>query len=202
MPNNFLNILQVDRFVRASQKDGRLFIRFATQTLLRTNTKATLSLKSTRKRSSGSPNQLSNSPPSQSPQPLRKLTAPKTFSHYVMNLPASALTFLPSFIGLYAGHETLFFPHTSTQLPLIHVYCFISTKDIATHGNDPAVAVRTQICSEIAAQLSYDKFARAQTVNDDQILIRDVRGVAPQKSMYCASFRLPAEVAFRRDAVL
>lgn len=117
-----------------------------------------------------------------------------------MNLPASALNFLPTFIGLYAGHENLFFPHTGAQLPLIHVYCFASTKGVTTDSDNRAVSVRTQICSEIAAQLKFDEFDGAATMNEEQLGIREVRDVAPHKSMYCASFRLPAEVAFRRDA--
>lgn len=125
---------------------------------------------------------------------------PKTFSHYVMNLPASAMSFLPSFIGLYAGHETLFFPHTAIQLPMIHVYCFLSTKGVATDGDDYAAAVRTQICSQIAAHLRCDGFGPGASMNEEQLVITDVRGVAPSKSMFCASFRLPAEIAFRRDA--
>lgn len=117
-----------------------------------------------------------------------------------MNLPASALNFLPTFIGLYAGHENLFFPHTDAQLPLIHVYCFVSTKGVTTDSDNLAVAVRTQIYSEIAAQLKFDEVGGTATMNEEQLGIREVRDVAPRKSMYCATFRLPAEVAFRRDA--
>lgn len=121
-----------------------------------------------------------------------------------MNLPASALTFLPSFIGLYAGHETLFFPHTNTPLPLIHLYCFVSTNRTDADSSEYAAAVRTQLCSDIAAQLSCDDFGHTETVNPatvnyGQLVITDVRDVSPSKRMYCASFRLPAEVAFRRD---
>ena len=113
------------------------------------------------------------------------MVQPKTFHHYVMNLPASAITFLDAFIGLYKGHEDLFSPHTSTQLPMIHVYCF-STK------SDDNKAERVKICNEISGCIGF-----AIQPNDEELEIWDVRDVAPQKRMFCASFRLPPEVAFR-----
>ena len=113
---------------------------------------------------------------------------PKTFSHYVMNLPASALTFLASFKGLYYGQEHLFTPQTSTKLPMIHVHCF-STK------SDDNKAEEIKICHEISEQLG-------QTVKpeDEDVMIWNVRDVAPQKRMFCASFRLPAGAAFTQIA--
>ena len=110
---------------------------------------------------------------------------PKTFHHYVMNLPATATTFLPAFIGLYKGHEHLFSPNTGVKLPLIHVYCF-STK------SDDNRREKMKICNEISEQIGY-------TINpeDEDVEIWDVRDVAPQKRMFCATFRLPAEVAYR-----
>ena len=117
-----------------------------------------------------------------------------------MNLPASALSFLPTFIGLYAGHENLFVPHTGVQLPLIHVYCFSSIKGVTADGDEFDIPVREEIYREIAAQLKLDEVGGAATLNEEQLDIVEVRGVAPYKQMYCVSFRLPAEVAFRRDA--
>lgn len=104
-----------------------------------------------------------------------------------MNLPASAMSFLPSFIGLYAGHETLFFPHTRIQLPLIHLYCFVHSSHLMVQEQ-----ILEQIRGEIAAYLSCDEF-------EEQVIIKEVRKVAPRKVMYHASFRLPAEVAFRQN---
>lgn len=100
-----------------------------------------------------------------------------------MNLPASVMSFLPFLIGLYAGHETLFFPYTGIQLPLIHLYCFVHPQN---HK------VRTHIRGEIAAYMSCD------VLDEEQVTTKFVRKVAPGKSMYYASFRLPAEVAFRQ----
>ena len=102
-----------------------------------------------------------------------------------MNLPASAITFLPNFIGLYRAKEKLFAPFTSLKLPMIHVHCF-STK------SDDNKAEETKICKEISQQLSCEI-----KPGDEEVTIWDVRDVAPQKRMFCASFRLPGSVAFR-----
>lgn len=105
-----------------------------------------------------------------------------------MNLPASASSFLPSFIGLYLDLEHLF-PHTSLdpQMPMIHLYIF-STK------SDDHAAEKIKICDEISRQLRAD--VRSE---EKEVEIWPVRDVAPMKRMFCASFRLPAEVAFRKE---
>jgi tRNA (guanine37-N1)-methyltransferase len=117
-----------------------------------------------------------------------------------MNLPASAISFLPAFSGLYAEHENLFEPYTQTKLPMVHVHCF-STKseDNIREGRD--------ICERISQSLGVkvvpigegqggagDGIEEAET----EVEIHDVRDVAPLKRMFCASFRLPGSVAFAR----
>lgn len=102
-----------------------------------------------------------------------------------MNLPATAITFLDAFIGLYHAHEELFVPHTNNELPVIHVYCF------STKSDDNELA-RSKICKEISDQIAY-----VLEPHDKEVEIWDVRDVSPHKRMFCASFRLPAEVAFR-----
>ena len=135
------------------------------------------------------------------------MTCPKTFNHYILNLPASAITFLPSFIGLYAGCEGLFnleaaaasSPHqqahadanSNGELPIVHVYCF-STK------SDDNRAEEKEISERISKQLRYEmKPGRIGTEGEGEVEVWDVRDVAPLKRMFCASFRLPREVAFR-----
>lgn len=68
---------------------------------------------------------------------------------------------------------------------MIHVYCF-STK------SDDNKAEEVKICKEISEQLRYE----IEKLGDEEMDIWDVRDVAPQKRMFCASFRLPREVAF------
>jgi tRNA (guanine37-N1)-methyltransferase len=120
-----------------------------------------------------------------------------------MNLPASAISFLPAFQGLYAGHKNLFEPHTQTKLPMVHVHCF-STKseDNVREGQD--------ICERISQSLGVkvvpvgemrsgagDGVEEAET--ETGVEIHDVRDVAPLKRMFCASFRLPGSVAFAKE---
>ena len=111
-----------------------------------------------------------------------------------MNLPASALTFLPAFRGLYCGHETLFAPYTKTQLPMVHVHCF-STK------SEDNVREGIDICERISEQLGVrvvPKGSAGGGKEETEVEIHDVRDVAPLKRMFCASFRLPRSVAFAR----
>jgi tRNA (guanine37-N1)-methyltransferase len=102
-----------------------------------------------------------------------------------MNLPATAIDFLGSFNGLYHGHENLFAPHNEVKLPMVHVHCF-STK------SDDNVKEGIEICERISEKLGYEVKPR-----DEELVIHEVRDVAPNKRMFCASFRIPAEVAFR-----
>ena len=120
----------------------------------------------------------------------RVLPIPQVVNHFVMNLPATAIEFLGTYLftswrltidafrGLYHGSEEQFEPHTDTPLPMIHVYCF----------EDREVASQTLVHS-IRNALGYE-------IPEDQVTIHDVRDVAPKKEMYCCTFRLPAEVAF------
>lgn len=102
-----------------------------------------------------------------------------------MNLPATAIDFLGSFNGLYHDHQNLFEPHTEVKLPMVHVHCF-STK------SDDNVKEGIEICERISQKLGYEV-----KPEDKELVIYEVRDVAPKKRMFCASFRLPAEVAFR-----
>jgi tRNA (guanine37-N1)-methyltransferase len=102
-----------------------------------------------------------------------------------MNLPASAIDFLGSFNGVYHSHEELFEPHTRQKLPMVHVHCF-STK------SEDNVKEGIEICERISEKLGY-----VVKPGDEELVIHEVRDVAPKKRMFCASFRLPKEVAFR-----
>jgi len=174
-------------FVQSFNADGGTFIRQSAIDLLKSNPCSVAIYPKTK---------FSRTAPHKNvqPEPLKTLIQPRIFSHYVMNLPASAITFLPHFIGLYANVpgipaddiRNLLAPHTTQKLPMIHTYCF-STK------SDDNVAETKQICAEISRQISYEI-----TPNTPDFSIWDVRDVAPKKRMFCASFRLPEEVAFRK----
>lgn len=111
-----------------------------------------------------------------------------------MNLPASATEFLSSYRGLYAGQEALFAPHTQTRLPMIHVHCFALKSD----DDVPRIDISERVSKELGTTLRWDgkTGATVNEVEDGQVAVNHVRDVAPAKSMYCASFRLPSEVAF------
>lgn len=104
-----------------------------------------------------------------------------------MNLPASAITFLPSFRGVYAGREELFAPHTDTKLPMVHVHCFAPKED----GDGPIL----EVCARVSAELGF-KFTPGDPEEPGKAAVHYVRTVAPSKDMFCASFRVPPEVAF------
>ena len=170
--SEYTHLTQVSQFVRPFCQDGHSFIRTAARKLRQTEHSAVISRKVSR-----------NAPPGAAPEPL-VIPQPKIFAHYVMNLPASAITFLPDFIGLYNGQEELFTPYTKMKFPMVHVYCF-STK------SDDNKAEEDKICKEISEQMKFEI-----KPGDEEVTIWDVRDVAPQKRMFCASFRLPREVAF------
>ncbi|KAH7086882.1 Met-10+ like-protein-domain-containing protein [Paraphoma chrysanthemicola] len=180
-----IKINKVGDFVHSYNTDGAAFIRQSAIDLLQSDHSVDIFPKTKSSRSV---------PAAQRPGPDRTLNQPRIFSHYVMNLPASAITFLPSFIGLYSNVpgmpadeiKKLLAPHTEQKLPMIHVHCF-STK------SDDNVAETKEICEEISRQLQC-----TITPETPDLYIHDVRDVAPKKRMFCASFRLPEEVAFRQ----
>lgn len=93
--------------------------------------------------------------------------------HVVMNLPASALTFLDIFRGLI--HRK----YWKGLSPWIHCYCFMK----ASETEESILAVAEQA---LDASISEPMFHK-------------VRDVAPNKAMYCLSFRLP-EACFKEDS--
>jgi tRNA (guanine37-N1)-methyltransferase len=171
--------VQVSDFVHAFNEDGHTFIKHAARNVLETTffnqNKVKIPVKISRKVASSS---------SWSHQP-RVVTIPPTINHFVMNLPATAIEFLGSFEGLYDGYEDFFEPYTKTKLPMVHVHCFLKQGEVSVNEEE-------QICERISASLGY-----VVKPGDPELVIHEVRDVAPKKKMFCASFRLPAAVAFR-----
>ncbi|KAI9651836.1 MAG: tRNA(m(1)G37)methyltransferase [Alyxoria varia] len=270
---------KVGKFVKSFCEDGHEFIRSAARRLLEERHVAKVPMKMSRtealqRRKETSLSVVNGVRSEKSPPAslFKTVHAPPTFDHFVMNLPASAIEFLPSFIGIYANHEHLFktkesaaktesrsaststIPETTNaqqkrRLPMIHCYCFgpksqvsgetngdsstgpmnghvetgeSSTTQPDTHlqtnsnpitpthaqiptsnhqpptpssisSNDDILPDQTLIARRISAQLGTEIYP-----DDDDVNIRQVRLVAPNKWEYCASFRLPAEVAFRK----
>ncbi|CAK7334884.1 unnamed protein product [Dovyalis caffra] len=93
--------------------------------------------------------------------------------HIVMNLPASALQFLDAFKGLIRRKNW------KGPLPLIHSYCFM-------RANETQELIVSEAESALNARIQEPIFHR-------------VRDVAPNKAMFCLSFRLP-EACFKDNA--
>jgi tRNA (guanine37-N1)-methyltransferase len=93
--------------------------------------------------------------------------------HYIMNLPATALEFLDAFRGYPTS--------LPQQQPQIHVHCF-APKDTEES--------RKEIWNRIETALGC---SLDETIDD--VTIYPVRDVAPNKNMYCVSFRLPKDVS-------
>jgi tRNA (guanine37-N1)-methyltransferase len=164
---------KVDQFVHASCSDGRDFIRSATRRLSTAKRRAVLKPKNSRAR-----------PKAESAQAERIFDEPASFDHYVMNLPASAVEFLDAFRGTYVGREREFQPHTERKLPMIHVYCFVAKRDVEAEEDEA-------VCALVSKHLGHPV-----TLDLPDVEVWYVRLVSPKKKMFCASFRLPPEVAF------
>ncbi|XP_052183154.1 tRNA (guanine(37)-N1)-methyltransferase 2-like isoform X1 [Diospyros lotus] len=91
--------------------------------------------------------------------------------HIIMNLPASALQFLDVFNGLIQRR------HWKGSLPWIHCYCFM-------RSNETEEFIISVAQSALNANVQKPIFHR-------------VRDVAPNKAMFCLSFRLPEEACFK-----
>ncbi|BGP53046.1 tRNA(m(1)G37)methyltransferase [Rhodotorula sphaerocarpa] len=122
-----------------------------------------------------------SSDPAPNPQKMRRLP-----NHYIMNLPASALTFLDAFRGLYRplyaqiGEEEAKRAITEAGgLPVVHCYCF--TKDIE--------GAEADICQRATEVLGHRVHPGLEN-----FAVRFVRDVAPKKEMYCLEFRLTEEM--------
>lgn len=185
---------KVGEFVTPFNQDGRQFIRWSAQALLDADpVTVVIKPKMKRDKTSTKGEDISNAQQSRPPPP-EVYTRPTVFDHYVMNLPATAIEFLDAFIGLYAGKEELFAPNTQQKLPLIHVYCFSghSENELDDHMD---------VCQRISERIGYtitpeDRIGGTGNA-DVELEIHNVRLVSPKKQMFCASFRLPREVAFK-----
>lgn len=198
---------KVERFVKPFNEDGRTFIKRASKALFDEDSSVEIrSMFSSRELKDKLPTEkpqndklVSWKPPSPEREGRKKieklspryrtttLKQPKFFSHYVMNLPASAITFLPSFIGLYSSLSDEVQP--DWPLPMIHVYTF-ALKPERNEDNSAEIARVWRDISELLGTEIKE--------GDQDASVYDVRDVAPKKTMFCASFRLPADVAWRK----
>ncbi|KAL1880183.1 hypothetical protein VTK73DRAFT_6214 [Phialemonium thermophilum] len=176
-----IEINKVSQYVRPFNEDGRTFIRKAADSVLEASRKGEYALVPAKR-----PVKSKSSPTEKASEPKR-VPVPPVISHFVMNLPASAITFLGCYRGLYWGNEALFSGESAAKLPLIHVHCFALKSD----GDVPI----RDICERVSSELGVTMKPGDPDV-EGEVAIHDVRDVAPAKRMFCATFRLPAQVAF------
>lgn len=188
---------KVGQFVTPFNKDGRAFIPWAAKTLLESDPVTVTIPPRQRREKKGGAKDTKPHPKPESPapsQPAEVFHRPTVFDHYVMNLPATAIEFLDAFPGIYAGKESLFAPHTEQRLPMVHVYCF------SGHSEDERVD-HVDICQRVSERIGYtitpDDCVGGSGNPEIELSIHNVRLVSPNKQMFCASFRLPREVAFK-----
>uniref|UniRef100_K1PTG5 tRNA (guanine(37)-N1)-methyltransferase n=1 Tax=Magallana gigas TaxID=29159 RepID=K1PTG5_MAGGI len=102
--------------------------------------------------------------------------SPKGTVHVLMNLPALAVEFLDSFVGLF--NQSSCKPKDPNCLPYVHCYYFSKCENLEQDSREAVERV-------LGCTL------------DDSISIREVRNVAPGKEMMCIKFRVPESVLFK-----
>ncbi|KAK5941420.1 tRNA(m(1)G37)methyltransferase [Knufia obscura] len=175
---------KVSDFVRPSMVDGAEFIRMAPQLLLEQQRTVEIVPKFVQGRKMTKDDRTKAQEHLQAN--AQKIIEPPTFDHFIMNLPASAIEFLPAFKGIYYGHEKLF-SAGGRKLPIVHVYTFQARRDTE---DEERSELRQRLSHHLGYELSMDR---------DEVNLHRARLVAPSKLYYCASFRLPAAVAFAKS---
>lgn len=105
--------------------------------------------------------------------------------HVLMNLPAIAIEFLSSFVGLFNdlySSDAEFrdvYDADSITLPVVHCYAFYK-------GIEDA--------NSVVQRRAADYLEWPDTENLSELKVRFVRTVAPNKSMLCVTFKLPKNV--------
>ncbi|RMZ79466.1 hypothetical protein DV738_g3295, partial [Chaetothyriales sp. CBS 135597] len=173
---------KVGDFVTASCADGRAFIRQASEDIRQNKHEVRLQppVKISRTANASERQEAL----AKAEATARTISRPHSFDHFVMNLPATAVEFLDAFRGLYHGRESEFTPTTDRQLPLIHVHLFQAKRDTAAEEH-------AEVCQRVTENIGH-----TIRPDDADVDLHYVRLVSPKKKMYCASFRLPWEVAF------
>lgn len=178
------------QYLKTFNLDGRDFIRLSPQLLLDWKHKEghVEKRRTVKKRRTGSDDSKLISKKDE----VSTTQIPTFISHYVMNLPGSAIDFLDEFIGLYTSDpkiENAVINDDAFKLPTIHVHCF---EKFAHDSPEPTMEeLHRRVHARITKQIQF-----SAPISDFKFHL--VRRVAPTKPMFCVSFTLPKEVAFKK----
>ncbi|KAH3681913.1 hypothetical protein WICPIJ_007109 [Wickerhamomyces pijperi] len=176
---------KVGDFVKGINEDGRVVIRESYQRLLDYIEEKNGSIKyQTRKRRSKEEDQISE----------HEIVIPKQISHFVMNLPDSALEFLNEYDGIFRNHKQQIQQIQDFKFPMVHVYCF--EKFSSEESPEPTdKMLHRRVFEKMKKIMNYDQ------LQFDTLSFHTVRKVSPTKPMFCVSFPLPEEFLFREPVV-
>lgn len=104
-----------------------------------------------------------------------------------MNLPDSALTFLGNFNGVYNNID----PEIYKEMPYVHVHCF------EKYENGEEVSME-ELHKRVFNRILKEMDCSADILPFEAVAFHLVRKVSPTKPMFCCSFKLPKEVAFKQ----
>lgn len=116
----------------------------------------------------------------------KTIKIPHEISHFVMNLPDSAIDFLGNFVGLYSSVSE---SNCITKMPWIHVHCF------EKYGNDEELTME-EIHRRVYQRILKSMNTTSEILPFDKLSFHLVRKVSPTKPMFCVSYKLPRELAF------
>lgn len=111
---------------------------------------------------------------------------PNEISHFVMNLPDSAIDFLGNFVGLYSNVPEF---QNVSKMPWIHVHCF------EKYGNDEDLTME-EIQERVYQRILSSMKTTSSVLPISELSFHLVRKVSPTKPMFCVSYKLPKELAF------
>ena len=188
---------KVADLVRASCEDGRDFIRTAVSKAMEipfspySGPRISRVKQKQRRREAQAQQSKEHLTSTDTPIP----SARNMVTQFVMNLPDSALEFLDAFRGiLYAPDVTSRYP----AMPMIHCYCF--TRELEPDKARMDIIQVSRYCPgwmDLTGSCIYQRAEiRLGHKIEESVSIHLVRSVAPNKDMYCISFRLPRDVAF------
>jgi tRNA (guanine37-N1)-methyltransferase len=179
---------RVNDVVRVSCEDGRNIIRSAARSIMETPLPAYTGPKLSRVQERAQKKSSQRAPSATAPR--------KRISHFVMNLPDSAITFLDAFRGILSSEITPGASEVYDIMPMVHCHCFTREIEPEKAVIDIRQASKSFLGLEVCLSISQRVEEQLGGPLTDEFSLHLVRSVAPNKDMYCVSFRLPRDVAY------